>query len=586
VLLLTACDSAGTASTTTVTLVPVTGGRTTVGIDQAPTGCNPNTTVGNTWATRLVLAPVLPSPFVVDDNGNSVGNQALATSAELVSTKPQTIVYSLNPKATWSDGVPITAADFIFAWEEQRGSPADPNVPLDGAASSAGYRDIKSVKSSNHGRTVTVVFQTPYTDWQMLFNNLLPAHVLERIGWDPPCSTVDPAVDLSGGPYQIQSVTPTQVVLVANPRWWDEKPNLTRITIRIANGPAQLSAWKRRGVAQVVQPSDFGPAFLQVSTADALASSQVNISSSFLQLEFSTTAPATVLPAVRQALAHAVDRQALVQAVVGFADPNIVPAQSHLYVQTQNDYPQSPTPTAPNPLDAASATTSSTTAPAHSSTAAYPPSAEPQLTAHLLSLAGDVVNPAGQWTDPAGVPLTFRMVVDGSDSWALQTSDLVAHQLEKVGLGVTVAEAPSSTAAGEELAQGAADMALLPFDTSPYSSVTQSWYTPSLGPPGQNGSQDWSNLDDPTLNALFDKAVNSVPALNPVQAAPSYTQADQLLWTEMVALPLFAEPSVLVWSNRLDNVTPNVHGPGLLWNPGLWELQVPKSSLAASAASS
>ncbi len=584
-MVLTACDAASTATTTTVTLVPVTGGRTTVGIDQAPTGCNPNTTTGNTWATRLVLAPVLPSAFVVDDNGNSVGNQALATSAELVSTKPQTIVYTLNPKAVWSDGVPITAADFIFAWDEQRGSPADPDVPLNGAASSAGYRDIKSVKGSNHGHTVTVVFKTPYTDWQMLFNNLLPAHVLARVGWNPACSTVDPAVDLSGGPYEIQSVRPTQVVLVANPHWWDEKPNLTRITIRIANGPTQLSAWKRRGLAQVVQPSDFGPTFLQVATADDLASSQVNISSSFLQLEFSTSSPATAVPTVRQALAHAVDRQALVQAVVGFADPNIVPAQSHLYVQTQNAYPQSPTPTSPNPLDAASATTTSTTTPAHPSTAAYPPTDEPQLTARLLASAGDIVNADGQWASPTGEPLSFRLVVDGSDSWAVQTADLIAHQLGKVGLTVSVTAAASSGAAGADLAAGAADMALLPFDTGPYPSVTQSWYTPSLGPPGQNGSQNWSNLDDPALNALFDKAVNSVPALNPVEAAPYYTQADQLLWTEMVALPLFAEPSVLVWSNRLDNVAPNVHGPGLLWNPGLWELQVPKA-LAQSTDSS
>ena len=34
-----------------------------------------------------------------------------------MSTKPETIVYTLNPKAVWSDGVPITAADFKYAWE-------------------------------------------------------------------------------------------------------------------------------------------------------------------------------------------------------------------------------------------------------------------------------------------------------------------------------------------------------------------------------------------------------------------------------------------------------------------------------------
>ena len=84
-------------------------------------------------------------------------------------------------------------------------------------ASTAGYRDIRSVKGSNKGRTVTVVFRTPFADWQMLFSNLLPAHIMEKTGWNPACTTVDPAIDLSGGPFQIAKVTAQSIVLRANP---------------------------------------------------------------------------------------------------------------------------------------------------------------------------------------------------------------------------------------------------------------------------------------------------------------------------------------------------------------------------------
>ena len=64
---------------------------------------------------------MLPSPFVVNAAGSPTPNPNLIVQSELVSTKPETIVYTLNPKAVWSDGVPITAKDFIYAWTQQRG---------------------------------------------------------------------------------------------------------------------------------------------------------------------------------------------------------------------------------------------------------------------------------------------------------------------------------------------------------------------------------------------------------------------------------------------------------------------------------
>ncbi|MGH8988944.1 MAG: hypothetical protein ACRDXC_10190, partial [Acidimicrobiales bacterium] len=93
----------------------------TVGIDQAPTGCNPDTGSGDTWADRLLLEPVLPSAFTVNSNGQAVYNSALITQAELQSTNPETVVYTLNASAVWSDGTPVSAADFVYTWQHERG---------------------------------------------------------------------------------------------------------------------------------------------------------------------------------------------------------------------------------------------------------------------------------------------------------------------------------------------------------------------------------------------------------------------------------------------------------------------------------
>ena len=86
------------------------------------------------------------------------------------------------------------------------------------------------------------------------------------------------------------------------------------------------------------------------------------------------------------------------------------------------------------------------------------------------------------------------------------------------------------------LADGFADLAVLPVTFTPYMSQTLSWYTTLLGPPGKNGSEDWTNYQ----NNQFDQTVQTASEqLNPDTAAGYYSQADTQLWDEMVSLPLY-----------------------------------------------
>jgi peptide/nickel transport system substrate-binding protein len=564
VLTLSACGSGGGASSTpSVTYVPAVGGTLTIGIDQQPAGCNPNTAAGNTVADRMLLEPVLPSSFLVSDTGLSQYDQAVIVQAELQSTQPETVVYTIDPQAVWSDGVPITAKDFIYAWHEQRGVFAGLPVGSLDVASTAGYDDIKSVVGSNKGKTVTVVFSTPYADWQSLFNDLLPAHVMEKVGWSPACHTLDPAVDLSGGPYVLHSVTPEQIVLVENPRWWGQPAKLDRVVIKEASGEAQLAHWLRTGVVQVAAPSSFSQAFLQSVTNMPYVRSQVNISSTFLELELSTVAPVTASANVRLGIAHAVDRQDLVNQVAGFADIGIMPSASHIYSQTQGPYPSNGT----GPVNLEAPTTTTTVPP---TSGELPSGADLLSSARELEAAGYFRAGEGPWTDVSGKPLTLRLVVDGGDTWAKTTAALLVDQLTKAGIDVELSSAPSADVAGSELALGSADAALIALTAGPYTTETSAWYTPILGFTGEAGSQDWTNYDSTKVNQLFTEAMQE---LDPVTAQPFYAQADQALWTEMVALPLFAEPTALAWSDFTTGVNPNPFGFGLLWELQTWGLQ-------------
>ncbi len=625
-----AASAAATTTTTTNPWVPGTGGTITVGIDQSPTGCNPNTASGDTWADRLLLEPVLPSAFQVNANDQAVYDPALITQAELQSTNPETVVYTINPKAVWSDGKPVTATDFLYTWHQERGAggpvgataktttpggkgaagtktatatktgaavttgtttptvatptlAATPTAPttLPGATGSTGpslgYRQIASMKPSAKGRTVTVVFKTPYADWQSLFDYLLPAHVLEKTGWDPACTTLDPAIDLSAGPYVLDKIVAgKEVVLGRNPKWWEQMPPLQKIVVKIATGPTQLSQWLGRGTVDVAFPAGYDERYLQAVTSDPSTLSQSQLSGTFLELQFSVTSPATASLDLRLAIAHAVDRQALVNDVAGWADSTIVPAASHLFAQTQQGYPSHKPP----PLQVSGQPGyTTTTLPKTSPTATpFPPGADLSATTRLLTSLGALRVGNAPWQLLTGKTFTLQLAVDEADPWAQQAAAEVVRQLDAAGIETTAVPAAGAETAGMDLASGKADVAILPMHASPYASQALAWYTPLLGAPGTAGSQDWSNYDNPALNALLEKASQQ---LNPVDAAPLYSQADAALWQQMVALPLFTQPSLLAWSGKTAGVSPNPYGPSLLWETQNWAMRVPPTSTKA-----
>ncbi len=570
-LLASACGGGG-PGTTTVTYVGVAGGAISFGMTESVTGCNPNTPAGNTPGTRTVLAAVLPSPFVVNSAGAPAPNSDLIVSSELVNTKPETIVYTLNPKAVWSDGVPITADDFRYAWDLQRG---DPVVSSPDIVSIAGYRDIASVTGSNGGHTVTVRFKTTFADWQKLFDNLVPAHVMEKVGWNPNCVTVNPAIDLSGGPFMIGSVSATSIKLVQNPKWWGTPANARSITVHLASSTQQLTQWMSSGYVQVAQPATVTPGFLTQMTGLPGAESDVDSSATLLQLDMSSSLDGPLSPDVRVAIALTINRQEVVDQRVSWAAPGVTVADSHVYVQGQPNYKPSssgsPTTTIPPPTSS-----TSTTVIGSGGSVNFPVTPVPAQATALLQASGLVRLPSEPYYHSAfGFPFQLHMVYDATDPWATAAAPLIHAQLVAAGLDTTLLPVDGATQTGKVLAAGFADLALLPVKFSPYLSQTLSWYSTLLGPAGKNGSQDWTGYSNSHFNQLV---VTASQQLNPNTAAGYYSQADTQLWDDMVSLPLFAEPTALAWSRTIGGVTATPRSDSVLWFAQLWALRVPEST--------
>jgi peptide/nickel transport system substrate-binding protein len=528
-------------------LVQATSGTSTVHLDSPWSGFNPDTPAGAASSTPALLVNVLPSAYVINPKLVPQVNTDLLSSVEATSTMPLTIQYVINPKAGWSDGEPVTADDFIYAWHSQRGDGVDVDGQPDQVASTLGYRDVASVTGSHGGRTVTVVFATPFADWRVMFDHMVPAHIARKVGWNTGFDTFNPAVDLSAGPLLLQSVTPGgTAVLVRNPSWWGTPSVLASITVSDRQDPASWVGSLAASDTAVSQPGSFDLASLNAVSALANSQSSVHPSLALLSLEFDVRSAVGGHVAARQAIAHAIDRNALLAKVFRSVDPSLAVNDDHLALAWQNSY-------------------------AASSAAGEYAQVDLESTDQLLGTLGFAKSVDGPYEDVSGKPLTVRMAVEEGDPWIDATATALIAQLRAVGISVTVFPVQGTAGLAAAAATDAYDMALVTRVSGPFPSVTQTWFSDAT-PRHAADDQDWSRFDDPQVDQLFAQAEQE---LNPTTGAAVYSEIDDQLWDQMVALPLFGEPGLLANGVQVANVTYNPSVDGVLWNVNQWTRMKP-----------
>jgi peptide/nickel transport system substrate-binding protein len=527
----------------TPALVAGTGGSATVDLDQAWSGFNPNTPAGAASATPELLTSVLPSAFVINPKLVPVLNSDLLLSVEVTSTSPLVIQYVINPNARWSDGVPVSADDFIYAWHAQRGDGVDLDGSADQVASTLGYRDVASVVPSHGGKTVTVTFRQPFTDWRVMFDHMVPAHIAKAVGWNHGFDNFDPARVLSAGPYLLKSVSSNgTALLVRNPKWWGTPAVLDRVTVNEATTQAEWAGSLASSNYVATQPSSFNLAALDAVSSMPNTESAIKSSLNLVDLEFNVTSAVGERTVERQAIAHAIDRSALLARTLGPLEPDLVPSQDHLAVPAQVGY-------------------------AESSAAGEYSTSDLGTTDRLLENIGFRKDATGHYVDDSGQQLSIRMAIDLSDPWLSEIGAEISDQLEAAGFAVVTIPIDGSEALADAAATDSYDLALVRRVSSPYQTSTADWYSQSVGAVTTQSTEDWSNFDDPAVDQLFAKAAQ---ALNPVTGGTIYAQIDDQLWDQMISLPLFAEPGLVANGVQLGNVEYNPSVDGLLWNLPLW----------------
>ncbi|GGO97726.1 ABC transporter family substrate-binding protein [Wenjunlia tyrosinilytica] len=317
------------------------GGQLRWAIDAVPTTFNVFQADATADSSRVTGA-VLPSLFVLDERGHPRRNGDYLTSAEVTAKRPkQTVVYKINPKAVWTSGKPITAADFEAQWKALGGSDAS-----FWPARNDGYRQIEKVGKGGSDREVEVTFSQPYADWQSLFTPLYPKSVTGK-----PSSFNDGSrkkLKETAGPFTLGKVvrkgSGASVTLTRNGKWWGDRAKLDKVVLvpvpqdkrvdALAKGTLDLADLDPDPTA--AKKGKDGP-LARLSSAPGLTVRKA-AEAAFTQLTLNGSTGPLADEQVRRAVARAIDRKALAKTVLSPLGLPVGTLGSHLYMGAQDGY--------------------------------------------------------------------------------------------------------------------------------------------------------------------------------------------------------------------------------------------------------
>jgi peptide/nickel transport system substrate-binding protein len=483
-----------------------TGGTFVWAVNDLPDNFNTSTIDGNTGDTANIMGGTLPGFFYIDLNGAFQVDKNYASKVELTSTKPQVVTYTLNPKAKWSDGKPISAADFEGFWKANNGTNPSFEVP-----GTTGYEDIASVKKGKNSSEVVVTFKQTYADWIALFSGLLPASLTK----DPATYNTawQSAPTVSAGPfiYQSKDVAAGTVTMVRNPKWWGPKAVLDKIVYRAIPPAAQIDALANGEVDYI----DIGPdanAFARAKTLKGV-SVHVAVAPNYRHLTFGQGSAIIREVAVRQAVMAAIDRDAIAKAMIGGIDKRATSLDNHIFVKGLSCYTGN----------------------------------AGQFADRNVKLARQILDKAGWKGSPRsknGVELKLSINIPSGVPTSAQEAQLMQAMLAEVGIPLEIKVIPLTTFWD-------------PIETNNFEMTVFTWLGVALPISGSKstlelgGGNNFGNIGSAKIDSLLKRANSTLDQVKRCQLA---NQADKLIWEIGHSATTYQRPNATAKDKNLKNM--------------------------------
>jgi peptide/nickel transport system substrate-binding protein len=425
-----------------------------------------------------------------------------------VSPDGRSYTFTLRPNARWSDGTEVTADDVVFTVRTVQ----DPQFP--GALLNQSWKDIiATAVDGGHVR-----FALPGHNAGFMANlellDIVPAHLLAGKTMVELASASPNLNPVGTGPFRMVANLGDRIQLERNPFSW-RRPWLESVIIR--SFPSQAAALAALDRGQIDSLANLTPS----GAAQERGNAQVKVltASTYqyaeLLLNLKTDEPYFQDVRVRQAIAKALDRTAIIRDVLGgqaVADDSPIPRSITW---------------------------------AYDSAAQQPPY-DPTAAAKLLDDAG--------WTMVNGIrtkgttTLSFGLTVSSDVPPYERVAEKVASQLSQVGIVAEVRPVTTASLIHDYLNPRTFDMTLTAFDNGPDPDVYSFWHSSQAHPGG-------FNFAGMKKNVFIDGDLeDGRTTLDLTARAKAYATFQEDFAKEIPAVFLYSPRYVMAVNNRIHGV--------------------------------
>lgn len=485
------------------------GGSLRLALVEFPSNFNTLNIDGNTVDAASIVRPTMPRAFIIGADGSATVNTDYFTNVELTGTNPQVVIYTINPKAIWSDGTPITWED--IAAQIHATSGVDKEFAI---AAPNGSERVASVTRGVDDRQAVMTFAKPYAEWRGMFagNTMLL----------PKTMTAKPEVFNKGqlsrpgpsaGPFKVSALdrTAQRIILTRNPKWWGKTPRLDNITFLVLDDAARLPALQNN----TIDAAGLGT-LDQLTIARRSKGISIRRASAPAWNHFTFNgAPGSILAdkALRRAIAKGIDRQTIANVTQRGLANNPVPLNNHVYVAGQRGYQD------------------------NSAVVSY----DPEQAKRELDALGWRIN--GGFREKNGHPLVIRDVLYDAQS-NRQFAQIAQNNLAQIGVQLQLDLKAGAGFFTNYVSVGDFDITQFSWlgDAFPLSGLTQIY--------ASRGESNFGKIGSPEIDTKIEQ---TLAELDPAKARMLANDVDKLVWGEVFSLPLNQSPGDLAVRSSLAN---------------------------------
>ncbi|TPG31233.1 ABC transporter family substrate-binding protein [Mycolicibacterium hodleri] len=485
------------------------GGDLRLALSGFPENYNPLHIDGNVADAAGMLKATLPRAFKIGPDGSPTVNQDYFTNVELTGTNPQVVTYTINPKAVWSDGTPITWEDIKSQIDATNGK--DKSFAI---ASTNGSERVAAVTRGVDDRQAIMTFAKPYAEWRgMLSGNtmLVPKSMTATAEAFNKGQLTQPGP--SAGPFVVTNIdrTAQRITLARNPKWWGATPRLNSINYTVLADEARIPALQNNALdASGLATLD------EMEIARRTPGIAIRRAPGLGWYHFTFNgAPGSILAdkALRIAIAKGIDRQTIASVTQrGLAD-NPVPLNNHVYVSGQEGYQD------------------------NSGVVAF----DPEAAKKELDDLGWQMN--GQFREKEGRQLVIRDTFYDAAS-TRQVAQIAQSNLAQIGVKLDLQAKGGTGFFSQYVTVGNFDIAQFSWvaDAFPLSGLNQIYLS--------TGESNFGKIGSPDIDAKIEATLQELDA---DKARALANEVDKLIWAEGFSLPLTQSPGNVAVRSNLAN---------------------------------